>query len=642
MEPYAILYVTQEIEYLLKDSFLPKWELDGIRDLNTLWLERGRMACDTYAVGKIDQWSVRQLRAHRFLFISTKRKIRLKDCTISPDIFILKKELREYDMKKFETLIGRRRVTLRKSFGNMLRAYAFQHVTVLHGSEAETLSYADPKRHVVKGQPKAAPMYDHPDKWWRDVDDGPTDKKLVSMLDYIIYSADEVYYVGCGDLKTLEQFASRDRKRFDRIKWICIDPIAPEISYANVKIVKEKVVSARDLKHYLMRDEVERLLIWDVSADGLKGTIEWEKQRFKEDRNGENIAEALCTDFALALIKHRIPEESDEYICRSSWLLPQPGAPITMYELRNLMRLDGFSHVERKHIPRAYVRKIDAEVARRLVEEYHGEDVGRLLKRSLYEDIHIERADGLTDGDERTRADLFYLTNMRNAAFMHDVYRVVEKSFISTLWVSSRQNFTYDDVPVNRNFITLRFSKKNRRVLDGNGAILFLMWQHPKDFPKTTNYDPSWAENYAVIFYHALTNPVPDLSLCRFIGLRLMSSTLRINSDRAHQVTDILKKLGLDVSGHLFICLMSNSYVADLDWWFRMILEWSVKDREGKLAALSEAKAELIEWKDEKADEPWHIKNDLLAALFEFMYFAKHFEINERYVESWIQYLRNA
>nr|QBL15290.1 VP4 [Japanaut virus] len=640
-EPHAVLFVTNELRRLVETSYLQRWELKGDETLNELWIENGKFTSDVYCYGKLPELNIRQLRGHGFIFISTHKSIDIKGRLMKVDVLVPRERLKDENVKKLETLIGKVRVKLRKNFGNALRSYAFRRAVVLHGSEAETLSNANPRLHVVCGLPEIPPHIPMlTDQLYRYIDE-PTDEKLVSMLDYSCYSAEEVHYVGSGDGRTLLKFRERDRGRFDRITWHLYDPIIGDLKMSNIHAHKQLVSSKSDiLMNINTLKKVERLFLWDVSSDrGLLDDVEWEKVRNSEDRKGELIASELSGAFSLAIIKHRVPTHRQEYKCFTSIIIPQPGAPATMYELRNVIRLDGYSHTNREHLSKARYLNVKTRDGQRLVEYFHGLERGRKLKKNIYEYLHIERVDGLVDKRER-RADLFYLSNARNLHSIDKIYDVIQKSEIATVWVGREPLYEYDDMVFSRAELMLRVSNENIRCFDGNGAILFLMWREPDVVKLDLNYDPIWAQNFMVSVRCATPErAVPDLSLCRFIGLRSESSLLRLRMPRVHETADVLKEIGLDLSGHLYITLMSGSYTTDLYWWFRMILEWSSQKEHAKLDDIRVEHADLIEWKSEMANKPWHIKQDLVAALAEFDVMTR--KRLTTYIQVWVNYLRD-
>nr|WEW07591.1 VP4 [Bluetongue virus] len=641
-EPHAVLYVTNELTHLVKSGYLPIWRLTGDESLNDLWLENGKYATDVYAYGDVSKWTIRQLRGHGFIFISTHKSVQLADIIKTVDVRISREVVKSQDMKMFENEIGRRRIRMRKGFGDALRSYAFKVAIEFHGSEAETLNDANPRLHRVYGIPEAPPLYMEYAEIGNKFDDEPTDEKLVSMLDYIIYSAEEIHYVGCGDLRTLMLFKKRSPGRFKRVLWHVYDPIAPQCSDTNVIVHNVIVDSKKDiLKHMNFLKRVERLFIWDVSSDrNQMDDDEWESTRFAEDRLGEEIAYEMGGAFSSALIKHRIPAMRDEYHCISTYLLPQPGADTNMYELRNFMKLKGYSHVDRHMHPDAAVMKVVSRDVRRMVEMFHGKDRGRFLKKRIFEHLHIIRKNGLFHESDEPRADLFYLTNRCNMGLEPNIYEVMKKSTIATVWVGRTPLYDYDDYSLPRSTVMLNGSYRDIRILDGNGAILFLMWKYPDIIKKDLTYDPAWAMNFAVSLKEPIPDPpVPDISLCRFIGLRVESSVLRVRNPTLHETADELKRMGLDLSGHLYVTLMSGAYVTDLFWWFKMILEWSSQGREQKIRDLKRSTAEVIEWKEQMAERPWHVRNDLIAALREYK---RKMGTRERAsIDSWLELLRH-
>ncbi|AFK91711.1 VP4 [Bluetongue virus 9] len=641
-EPHAVLYVTNELSHLVKSGYLPIWHLTGNESLNDLWLENGKYATDVYAYGDVSKWTIRQLRGHGFIFISTHKNVQLADIIKTVDVRVSREVVRSQDMKMFENEVGRRRIRMRKGFGDALRSYAFKVAIEFHGSEAETLNDANPRLHKVYGMPEIPPLYMEYAEVGDKFDDEPTDEKLVSMLDYIIYSAEEVHYVGCGDLRTLMLFKKRSPGRFKRVLWHVYDPIAPQCSDTNVIVHNVIVDSKKDvLKHMNFLKRVERLFVWDVSSDrNQMDDDEWELTRFAEDRLGEEIAYEMGGAFSSALIKHRIPAKRDEYHCISTYLLPQPGADTDMYELRNFMKLKGYSHVDRHMHPDAAVMKVVSRDVRRMVETFHGKDRGRFLKKRIFEHLHIMRKNGLFHESDEPRADLFYLTNRRNMGLEPSIYEVMKKSTIATVWVGRTPLYDYDDYSLPRSTVMLNGSYRDIRVLDGNGAILFLMWKYPDIIKKDLTYDPAWAMNFAVSLKEPIPDPpVPDISLCRFIGLRVESSVLRVRNPTLHETADELKRMGLDLSGHLYVTLMSGAYVTDLFWWFKMILEWSSQGKEQKIRDLKRSAAEVIEWKEQMAERPWHVRNDLIAALREYK--RKMGTREGASIDSWLELLRH-
>ncbi|AGJ83604.1 VP4 [Bluetongue virus 20] len=641
-EPHAVLYVTNELSHLVKSGYLPIWHLTGDESLNDLWLENGKYATDVYAYGDVSKWTIRQLRGHGFIFISTHKNVQLADIIKTVDVRVSREVVRSQDMKMFENEVGRRRIRMRKGFGDALRNYAFKVAIELHGSEAETLNDANPRLHKVYGMPEIPPLYMEYAEVGDKFDDEPTDEKLVSMLDYIIYSAEEVHYVGCGDLRTLMLFKKRSPGRFKRVLWHVYDPIVPQCSDTNVIVHNVIVDSKKDvLKHMNFLKRVERLFVWDVSSDrNQMDDDEWESTRFAEDRLGEEIAYEMGGAFSSALIKHRIPAKKDEYHCISTYLLPQPGADTDMYELRNFMKLKGYSHIDRHMHPDAAVMKVVSRDVRRMVETFHGKDRGRFLKKRIFEHLHIMRKNGLFHESDEPRADLFYLTNRRNMGLEPSIYEVMKKSTIATVWVGRTPLYDYDDYSLPRSTVMLNGSYRDIRVLDGNGAILFLMWKYPDIIKKDLTYDPAWAMNFAVSLKEPIPDPpVPDISLCRFIGLRVESSVLRVRNPTLHETADELKRMGLDLSGHLYVTLMSGAYVTDLFWWFKMILEWSSQGKEQKIRDLKRSAAEVIEWKEQMAERPWHVRNDLIAALREYK--RKMGTREGASIDSWLELLRH-
>nr|AZK31315.1 VP4 [Big Cypress virus] len=616
---HAVIYVSSRLRRYLRDAFLPVWELKGTESINDIWIQNGRYSYDIYAIGNISKFTIRQLRGHGFIFVTYRgEKILTADGPAPIDIDVRDDE-KTITMKTLETCIGKARVQLRRHFGNVLRAVALDEAVDLHGSEVETLMQSDPKRHRVFGLPKSPPAIGiEMSRVKPYVNDGPTDEKLVAMLDYITYSADLIIYVGCGDLRTLKKFRKKDERRFERTQWICVDPIVEGSEFANVQVYRQLVMNGRDLLKFKPKNENDEVVfLWDVRSDrGILSDEEWERQAEKEDRLGEQIAWENRDWIHLALIKMRIPLRNGSLRCITSCAFPQPGAQENLFELRNLLRLYGPSSVNRTHIPVVTELEYPIITLRKLVNDFHGRARGKCLKRALLEYLHIVPRNGLDPYSALERADLFYLTNQPNKDRAKDIDRVVEASIISTLWRGEDEP-DYNDFSISPRYAMLKFSRPHRLVLDGNGFVLYLMWKNPAKFRSSKiTYDPWWAQQFIVIYKHGgIREPVPDVSLCRFIGLRQESSLLRIRGESVHSRADQVKRIGLDLSGHLYICLMSNQYVADLYWWFRMILEWSCLNSEGKKEELKRSGAEVIEWKEEKADAPWHLREDLIAAL---------------------------
>nr|QQY96728.1 VP4 [Equine encephalosis virus 5]QQY96732.1 VP4 [Equine encephalosis virus 7] len=644
MEPCAVFHLSGNLTHLLPEVFLPIWDLSRIKVLNDLWIERGKWVSDVYALGDVSKWSIRQLRSHRFIFISTNTRVAVKEEWIHPDIKIPRDKANGLSAKELETIIGTQRLKLRKKFGDMLREYAMVTCVEFHGSEAETLNFVDPRKQRVFGLPRTPYTYNNPKKTWRDAEDQGTSEKLVSMLDYGVWSADQVHYVGSGDLRTLKQFAQSDPKRFRRIEWFCYDPISPAGDLSNVYTFKRCVTSPSDL-NITKREcaNIERVFLWDVSTDkGSLDSIEWRKKREKEDRLGEAIFRAIAGMFSYGIIKHRVPEGNEDYCIYTSDLLPQPGAPHDMYELRNLVMGRGHTWVDRSHLTQPQFKWVNPATCRRMVIDIHGKHLGKIEKKLLYEYLHITRRDGLTHEGRGKRADLFYLTNRCNTPYKERIVSVAKVSEIATLWVSRMTTPDYDDLPMSRSELMLRLSGNGKILLDGNGAILFLMWRYPNRFKRTTNYDPAWAECFAVSFREDIPeDPIPELSLCRFIGLRGESSRIRLNAVKYHFVPDMLKSMSLDLSGHLYITLVSGSYVADLEWWLHMILRWSQKNAEEKVSSIKRLKGELIEWKEEKANSAWHLREDLIAAFQAFRAHCDIFGIDDDHIQPWVSAARD-
>nr|AGE32263.1 VP4 [Sathuvachari virus] len=615
---HAILYVSQSLRTYLKDAFLPVWVLTGRETLNEMWINNGKFNTDIYAYGPLTKFSIRQLRGHGFIFISKKNEvIQTRDGPAPKDIEVTIPKTGA-DLKWLETQIGRGRVLLRKAFGDALRKIALRECVNLHGSEAETLMQADPHRHRVYGLPRPPPAIGiEVSRVQPYINDCKTDEKLVAMLDYYVYSADVVIYVGAGDLRTLKHFKKKDPQRYYRVQWHCIDPISEEMQDDNVHVHKIMMTSPNVLATFRPKhDNVEVALIWDVRSDrGVLGDAEWERRCETEDRFGEKVAWDNREWLSSALIKLRVPLRNGTLRATTSATFPQPGALDNLYELRNYMRLYGFSHVDRTHIPIARELDLPIITLRMLVTNFHGESRGKKLKRSLLEFLHITYLNGLDAADNFKRADMFYLTNKQNEGRLAAIADVVNESKLATLWVGD-QAMDYDDFSYSARRAMLQFSTRKKLVLDGNGFMLFCMWKKSHIINDGAKYDPWWASQFAIIYETDKGfEPVPDVSLCRFIGLRQHSSQLRLRSSSAHEKADMIKRMGLDLSGHLYVCLYSNAYVTDLQWWYRMITEWSCLPKEAKKSTLNKAGAEVLEWKEDRADLPWHKREDLIAAM---------------------------
>nr|AXF35760.1 outer capsid protein [Kammavanpettai virus] len=642
---HAVLYLSKSLTSLVDKLFLDHWKIKNNISLNEVWIQNGKYARDVYATGVVNMFTIRQLRGHGFIFISYgKDTITLKDCIAPKDIRISTSQLKLTDPeapKKLETLIGLGRVRLRREFGNALRRYALRCCDLFNGSEIETLMQANPKKHRVTGLPMMTPRLENGviKNDYLLEGDMSTDEKLVSMLDYCVYSADVIYYIGCGDLRTLMEFRKRDKLRFDRVQWVCVDPIVKHTQYRNVESIVLTIRKPEELRA-LRRNGKEHLLIWDVRNDRIDMTDEeWENECMDQDVMGEEIARLNADWLSMAVLKRRIPfRDHIEVYC--SYLVPQPGADINLYELRSILRLDGFSWVDRTHIPRATSHVYDTSDMRRLVERFQGMYKGRRLKKMIIETLHIERQNGLYLKNGRgSRADLFYLTNSCNKDEVSRINDVVASSEISTLWVGDYQFSGYDDFSYSRRNVMLKFSSASHVVLDGNGFMLYLMWMETEDFKEVT-YDPCWAEQFAVIFRRKkFPDYLPDISLCRFIGLRAESSVMRVRTDIVHNRTDLVKRTGIDLSGHLYIALLSNKYCVDLLWWFKMILDWSKLDKVGKTKLMSDYRVEVLEWKDDRADVPWHLCEDLIAALLNARMLIHDVEASD--VDKWVEFLRS-
>nr|QWF36634.1 capping enzyme [Mudumu virus] len=642
---HAVIFLSSSLKSLVQDLYLNTIEITASTKINELWLQNGKHMTDVYAIGALRNFTLRQLRGHGFIFIRYNQdKIHTKNGDAPKDIVISTSQLKltePHAAKKLESIIGEGRIRLRREFGNILRRYALTVAEELHGSEIETLMQSNPRRHKIYGLPMMPPRIEN-GRIRDDIlleGDVSTDEKLVSMLDYVTVSADVVYYVGCGDLRTLQKFSKRDKLRFQRVKWVCIDPIVKHTEYKNVESLALTINSAEDLRK-LKRPGFEHMLLWDVRTERTNQTDEeWEEDCLIQDTLGEMIAMANKDWLHMAVIKRRIPIKKDKIRLFSSYLIPQPGADSNLYELRNIMILDGKSWIQRDHIPKATATVVDSGDMRRLVERFQGAQKGRILKKRIIEGLHITRRNGLLHRSNLTRADLFYLTNRMNMDLRCSINNVVETSFISTLWVGDAKFTGYDDFPYDRRYCMLHFSSENLLVLDGNGFILWLMWHHDEGI-QNQPYDPWWAEQFAVISRRTnFPDHLPDVSLCRFIGLRTESSLLRLRSEIVHKRVDLVKSLGLDVSGHLYVALLSGRYCVDLLWWIKMITQWSNLEGKDKVKQLKETHAEVIEWKEEKVDEAWHLVEDLIAALQHASLLLR--DICSDDFERWIEVLRS-
>ncbi|QCQ85349.1 VP4 [CHeRI orbivirus 2-1] len=619
---HAAIYVARGFEQQLSDSYLPVLRLNGRETLQQLWRTLGMYGTDVWVVGNLSKWTIRQLRAFRFIFVARRGQvILLRDGDAPIDIIFPANFPKDATSKDFETRVGIERVHLRKRFGNVLRTWALKFAVEFHGSEAETLMATNPRRHRVYGLPEAPPGIGVPTSATQPYpNDSHTDEKLVSMLDYMVYSCDVVYYIGCGDLRTILRFKHKDPIRFNRVTWICIDPIAPPSPAENVICHNVMFTNPQELRAYRKEGEqLEHCLIWDVRSDkGTKTGSEWDLITRTEDICGGYTAMYNRDWLALACVKCRIPTGTQGDFCvYTSFLVPQPSAPAMMYELRSIIKLGGFSHIERDHIPEGRELIVSHSSCCSLVQNFHGVMRGKQLKKALLEYIHIRRIDGVEHRSGVPRVDLFYLTNKRNKDNIVKINEVLKVSALATVWIGNETITGYDDFKFSTQVLMLRHSTEDRMVLDGNGLMLYLMWKGSLGTePRMVSYDPSWAEKFGVVMRRPFgVDLVPDLSLCRFVGLRRLSSQYRINTDFVHKRADVLKRLGLDVSGHLFISLVSGAYCFDLTWWIRMIREWSVLSEADKLIALERFRADVIEWREESANTPWHKPEDLAAAL---------------------------
>ncbi|BCB92310.1 VP4 [Yonaguni orbivirus] len=618
---HAVLFIGKGFETQLNDTFLPVIRLNGKEDINSLWRILGKYNTDIYVTGNIHLWSIRQLRGLNFIFIGRKgQKILTRDGPAPLDIIFPSTYPRDTSAKIFEAKIGADRTGLRRRCGDLLRNWCRTFTVEFHGCEAETLMAVDPRRHRVYGLPTPPPGLGFTSSTqYPYVDDGPTDEKLVSLLDYYVYDFDCVYYVGSGDLRTLLKFRSKDVERFNRTTWYCIDPITPACSLHNVIVMPVMLINGDQLRNLRKEGEgITHALLWDVRSDkGEMTNEEWEDQAKYEDSLGSYIAMINRDWLSMACVKMRIPMRDAVFTVCTSLIVPQPMAPNTMYELRSILRLEGYSRINRDHLIGARDIEVTHEDCVKLVKNFHGITRGRRLKRALLQYLHISRVDGLNHRSPLPRVDLFYLTNKRNATNIPLVNYILSTSTLATVWIGPETQTGYDDFTYSATALMLKFCNEERMVMDLNGFLLYLMWKGCfGDDGFQQSYDPSWACKFGVCaLRRGPIDLVPDVSLCRFVGLRTHSSMLRLNTDYVHKRPDVLKRLDLDVSGHLYISVVSGAYCFDLMWWIRMIKEWSSLDHYGKLYVLAQHKAETIEWKEDDADAPWHRPEDLRAAL---------------------------
>nr|UBT83498.1 VP4 [Middle Point orbivirus]UBT83527.1 VP4 [Middle Point orbivirus]UBT83597.1 VP4 [Middle Point orbivirus]UBT83607.1 VP4 [Middle Point orbivirus]UBT83667.1 VP4 [Middle Point orbivirus] len=617
---HAVIYLARGFEPQLADVFLPILRITGKEDLNSLWKAIGMYNTDIYCQGTLQKWTIRQLRGLGFIFCARRGQTILTLSGPAPiDIVFPSNYPRDTSSKEFETKIGVDRVHLRRKFGNILRDWAFKFAIEFHGSEAETVMMADPRRHTVYGKPTSPPALGIPSQIDTPYsNDHPTDEKLVCLLDYMTYSADVVYYVGSGDLRTLQKFRAKDQRRFERVTWFCIDPIVGESFAPNVICMRLLITDPSHLRGLKKPGNLEHMLLWDVRSDKTGHDSEaWERLTAYEDDLGQYVTMCNRDWLSLACLKLRIPVTKQIFDVFTSLIIPQPNAPITMFELRSIVRLNGFSHVDRSHIPLGRVITVQHADCCTLVKNFHGSMRGKRLKRNLLEYLHITQRDGLDHRSGLPRVDLFYLTNNCNRNRLDIIDEILETSALATVWIGNAVHTGYDDFAYSPQKLMLRFCSQQRMVLDGNGFVLFLMWKGAlgKDGYKLS-YDPAWASQFGVVTLRTYpTDLAPDVSLCRFLGLRRYSTMLRLNTDHVHRKPDILKSLQLDVSGHLLISLISGAYCFDLYWWIKMIRDWSVLPETDKLMMISQYKAEVVEWREDKANEPWHRVEDVRAAL---------------------------
>nr|QBL15265.1 VP3 [Fomede virus] len=599
---HAVLLLSREANAILKDSFLPRLNLSDRPDLNTLWIRNGQYQGDVLAVGPVDTFSLRQLRGHGFIFVGVRgTKFRTRCRHVEPDV-ILKRGM---STKEAETRIGETRLRMRRAFGNAVRSYAARMCTVFHGSEVETLIEMDPLLVEICGLPKKPPVGTTRGKITYTTDSG-VDEKLVSMLDYALFGFRVVIYVGAGDGRTVKRFFQQQPARAARIKWICVDPVEP-ITIPGVLHFRECITQPSQLLRF--RTHEPTLLLWDVRTDRAGADdMSWEERTMQEDELGRRVALENRTWLNAALLKTRIP--FSDFTVITSELLFQPGAPAEMYEVRNWLQLEG-PGLKREWLGSPREVRVDRAWLLEGCHRLHGRDRGRRLKTEMIAYLHIRRINGLADSRTGARADLFYLTNGCNPRT--GVEDVLARSTVCTLWASEEKFYDYDDWFYDPRMAMLKHCTLERMVLDGLGFMLLGVWL--KWFDERISFDPWWASNFIIMFPRPTHASVPDVSLCRFIGLRTASSHLRIREPAAHARADVVKSVGLDLSGHLYVTLHTGWYTCDLIWWFEMILKWSAQDAHQKKSELERANAEVLEWKEDRASDPWHLRCDLIAAL---------------------------
>lgn len=630
-----------------ENGFISVWDLTARKDLNALWIENGRYTSDVYAFGDISYLSIRQLRAHGFIFVrKTGEKIQTKDGEPPYDVTIKtvpgQGPLTLIDV---ENQIGAARMRMRKEFGDVLRAYALKRARDHHGCEAETIMQADPRVHHLYGMP---PETIHYERWLSHdctlTEREGTEWKLTAMLDYFIYSADVVIYVGAGDLKSLYEFRRLDRRRFERIRWICVDPISKDPEYGNIRVERRLVHRSRDIADLVNHGaQMEVAFIWDVRTDREDYTAEeWEEATVRQDELGEEIARSYAHIFGYALLKRRIPRESDEVRIYASLVLPQPYAGTDMYEVRSYLKLSGYMWQQRSHIVAASHKVYSCAELRSMVEYANYGGFGRDLKRRHFETLNIVRADGLTHPLTDSRADLFYMTNMCNLMKEQRIGMILGVSKIATVWIGDSTFTGYDDFTYSARVGMLTQSSATRMVLDGLGFMLFLMWKRAvmgRMDVQRVPFDPSWAAKFLVVCERPEHEFVPDVALSRFIGIRRVTSHYRMTAPHIYRKCDEIKSNGLDVSGHLLAALVTGWYGFDLYWWVRMILEWSSLGACDKKKELARSGAHVIEWKEERAAIPWHKREDLIAAL-QCARAMKLPSVSDEMLTSWIEMLR--
>ncbi|AAG34260.1 VP4 [St Croix River virus] len=616
MDPsHVVLYLSRSLcRYLGAGADL--LTLRGAEDPQWLWQASSTRFKDFYCTGPIHNFSIRQLRGYSFLFVVYEGdRVRCLDGDVPRDVVITPHQLSSLKgQKDLESLIGKARVPLRRTFGDEIRKHAATFCDSFSGSEAETIMMLRTDRYHISGRTPNPPNSNFPYPSLPFKGDRECGDKLVAMLDYLIPHAEyRAIYVGSGRGDTVQSFARRSPRRFSLGQWVLIDAnVSWEAPPSNVLLYQGYVHSVDDVAQFLVPGALNQILIWDVRTDNVGlSKFQWEERAMEQDMLGENTAEALQSELAAALLKHRIPQFSDNRDeVFTSTLLPQPGAPAGMYEMRNFCRLDGPRTFNRS-IPTAQRHPIKYDECRAMVEELHRSRRGANLRRRIFEFLHIQDEDGLLHFGEKT-AHLFYLTNSCNEEHIGDLRAIVRSAGIATLWVGG-EIFGYPDFSYDRRLAIADFCTKDRMVYSGLGYILLLMWEG--SVPTSLPFDPWWADSFAVIVKRREVPFLPDVSLCRFIGIRERSSQLRLRFREVHDVMDVVKSLGVDASGHLFIGILSSNYVFDPYIWVNMIMLWSQQSRTDKIRDIESHGAAVIEWDRSHMDKPWHSFDDLTASL---------------------------